>query len=478
MKRRDYLLVGGIALVLRLIGIGLDPFWYDEAFTRWIARLPLDRLFGAVAGDVHPPTYYLLEWLIARVFGTSEFALRLPAAFFGVGAVLLIMELCRALNMQRRVVLVAGLITAFLPAALYYSQEARVYSLMSVFVLLMLIGAIRERWLWFALGAIGTVYSHNLGVLYVFGVGLAVLFFRWKTGRGLWRVIVALASVVVVWLPWAFQMIHQIQTLAAGFWTPPVGLSGIVQPVAQMTMGMRATDSIQLALIPAAFGMTGIGLISSRHWLKSRQGVLYLVALFGVPALATLISALWKPVYINRAFLASGLLCAPLWAYTWGNFRGWNKRLYAAVLIPALVLGGLSHYRPLHPRSTSREVGDVIQQLIQPGDVCYFLNVWSQIALEPYIPRCYSAIDPMANDLNQSLSPDAKIAFGFNQLPLPLSKEFKRAWIPIAVTFGTSEREIYFISRIKRYGRLYYTDSREMIEIWLIDLDKVRGIWI
>jgi hypothetical protein len=183
-------------------------------------------------------------------------------------------------------------------------------------------------------------------------------------------------------------------------------------------------------------------------------------------------------VYISRAFLASGMLVAPLWAYTWGNFRGWNKRLYAMVLIPAMLIGVTGQYNPAKPRSTAREIGDILAQLLQPGDVCYFLNIPSQINLDPYLHGCYAAIDPQAGDLNQSLSSATKIAFGFNQIPLPLPKGFKRVWITVVSNFGSSERELAMIQRVKHYGKRYYVDSQGKIELYLLDMDEVRAIWL
>ena len=76
----------GCCVVFGVLALGLinNLFWYDEVFTLAVAGLPLGRMFMALAGDVHPPLFYLIEWFNIRLFGPG--ALRLPAFLFGLGA--------------------------------------------------------------------------------------------------------------------------------------------------------------------------------------------------------------------------------------------------------------------------------------------------------------------------------------------------------------------------------------------------------
>ena len=53
-----------------------------------LARGTLGELFHAVAQqEANPPLFYLCEWAVDPVAGTSEFALRLPSALFGIALV-------------------------------------------------------------------------------------------------------------------------------------------------------------------------------------------------------------------------------------------------------------------------------------------------------------------------------------------------------------------------------------------------------
>ena len=119
-----------LAAGLRLSTLGLQSFWYDEAFT------PVHVLHGSLGATlraiVHtentPPLWYVIEWLDARVLGTGEIALRLPSALAGIATVPVAWAIGGELGGRR-----AGLLTATLvavnPLFVWYSQEARAYAL-------------------------------------------------------------------------------------------------------------------------------------------------------------------------------------------------------------------------------------------------------------------------------------------------------------------------------------------------------------
>jgi uncharacterized membrane protein len=110
-----------VAIPLRLLNLAGEALWYDEAFTAWVSgRLDWQSMWGAIAGDVHPPLWYILEKVNIAIFGSAEWALRLPSVVLGTLAVLLLWQIGREL-FDRRTAFIAGLLCAVMPAALYYS---------------------------------------------------------------------------------------------------------------------------------------------------------------------------------------------------------------------------------------------------------------------------------------------------------------------------------------------------------------------
>ncbi|HXR28719.1 MAG TPA: glycosyltransferase family 39 protein [Solirubrobacteraceae bacterium] len=122
-----------LAAVLRLPTLGLQSFWYDEAFTPVHVLHP--SLWATLRSMVHtensPPLWYLISWLDARVLGTGEVALRLPSALAGIATVPVAWGIGRELAGRRAAIACAALV-AVNPLFVWYSQEARVYALFAL----------------------------------------------------------------------------------------------------------------------------------------------------------------------------------------------------------------------------------------------------------------------------------------------------------------------------------------------------------
>ncbi len=119
-----------LAAVLRLSTLGLQSFWYDEAFTPVHVLHP--SLWATLRSVVHtentPPLWYLIAWADARVLGTGAVALRLPSALAGIATVPVAWAIARELSGRRAAVICASIV-AVNPLFVWYSQEARAYGL-------------------------------------------------------------------------------------------------------------------------------------------------------------------------------------------------------------------------------------------------------------------------------------------------------------------------------------------------------------
>lgn len=132
------------ALVLRLINLN-QSLWLDEAVQAITSAGPLSGLWSELIGDFHPPLYHLFMWVWVHLFGNSEISMRLPSVLFGAGTVyfgykiaLVISDKLSAisttkLTTDRWLPITAIFLFATSPYLIYYSQEARMYS-MSAFL--------------------------------------------------------------------------------------------------------------------------------------------------------------------------------------------------------------------------------------------------------------------------------------------------------------------------------------------------------
>lgn len=118
--------LGGFAL--RLYRLGADSLWYDETVSAFLAAKSIPSLIAHTAGDIHPPGYYLLLHAWTRLAGDTEFALAFLSLVFGVLLIPLSYVLAHRL-MSGGVAFWSALLVATSPYNLWYSQEARMYTL-------------------------------------------------------------------------------------------------------------------------------------------------------------------------------------------------------------------------------------------------------------------------------------------------------------------------------------------------------------
>ena len=144
-RKLDILLIGVIvvvAAVLRLWKLGQVPFMHDEFSALLRTRFDNfhDFIQQGIMPDSHPIGVEAFLWLWVRIFGWSEFWVKLPFALMGIGSVYLIYLIGRQW-FNRKVGLFSAAFFAVSQFTVFYSQLARPYSAGLFFVLLM-------AWFW------------------------------------------------------------------------------------------------------------------------------------------------------------------------------------------------------------------------------------------------------------------------------------------------------------------------------------------
>lgn len=121
---------------LRLLQLGRDSFWFDEAGVAKIVTVQsLSEFVNLVRSHVMAvPLDYAVTWLVGQRC-TSEACLRLPSAVWGTLALPVGYLLCREL-FNARTARRAALLMTLSPFLVQYSQELRFYSSLVFFYLL------------------------------------------------------------------------------------------------------------------------------------------------------------------------------------------------------------------------------------------------------------------------------------------------------------------------------------------------------
>lgn len=160
-----------IAAGLRLYRLDTG-LWFDEIATLLDSvRHPLGQIVTHFPSNNDHPLYSVLARVAISVFGDEPWALRLPSALFGVAAIPLLYVLGRSVTNKIEAAAAAVMLT-FSYHHIWFSQNARGYTLLLVCVLLSTLALI--RWLdsghrsWLGLYAVSIAlgaYSHLTMVL-------------------------------------------------------------------------------------------------------------------------------------------------------------------------------------------------------------------------------------------------------------------------------------------------------------------------
>lgn len=148
------LLILFLALILRLISLN-QSLWLDEGIQWWaVTTFPLKHLVTEyIKGDFNPPLFHIILYFWVKIFGDSEIALRLPSVIFGLGTVWFTYKIGG---------LKAALLTATAPLLIYYSQEARMYSLAALATTAAFYFLLKRQTLPYLLSVTAMLYSHYL----------------------------------------------------------------------------------------------------------------------------------------------------------------------------------------------------------------------------------------------------------------------------------------------------------------------------
>jgi len=224
----------GLGAFLRAYRFSRPGLWIDEYGTWWVVAQGgwSELVHRAAHIQGQSPFYYLIVKLSTEPLGAGPFALRLPSIVFGIATLALAYPLGLALFKQRYLALFALAAFAVSEPLIWYSQEARPYSLALFCTGLSFICYLRalERgstaWCCaYVLATAGVFYAH-----YLFGfvvvVQVAHLFVvrgrSWLSSRQ-WPL--TLLALGLLCLPAAPQLAHLFQRRAVLDWVPPMSWS-------------------------------------------------------------------------------------------------------------------------------------------------------------------------------------------------------------------------------------------------------------
>lgn len=204
----------------RMHGLGAQSLWRDEVDAVYFALRPLhETLAMFVQMAQNGPLFFasLRPWL--QSVGSSEFALRFPSVVAGVLCAPLLWQVARKLLPARSAgaALLAALFLAVNPYQLWYSQEGKMYAIVTCLALAAtwcwLVGIERggwRPWLGYLVIVSAAIYTHLLMILLI---PLHLLWFviAWPQSKHHWKgATLALAGLTLPYLPMAWWQVDML----------------------------------------------------------------------------------------------------------------------------------------------------------------------------------------------------------------------------------------------------------------------------
>lgn len=268
-----------IAFILRIINLN-QSLWLDEGIETIAVKSNslIDLVTKYAVNDYSPPLYHAVLKLWTNIFGYSEIALRLPSVIFGVLAVYFVYKIA-----GKKLGMIAGTFMALNPLAIYYSQEARRYSMAAAAVTASVWFFSKKNWPAWAIFFIIALYTDYL-VWFMIPV-----FFLCKKRT---------AIIVLFLIPALFLLKEQ---LIAG-----MGLAQ-TSPLWGQVVGGLDPKSVPLVLSKFVFGRISIGyfaIISILYlWILASARTRFNWLWLGVPIIMGFIISFKIPVFSYFRFL-------------------------------------------------------------------------------------------------------------------------------------------------------------------------------
>lgn len=282
-----------LGLTLRLINLN-QSLWLDEAIT---AQAVKNYSFGELIprfspGDFHPPLYYLFLKMWTNFFGYGEIVLRLPSVIFGVGAIFFVYLIGKKL-FSKRTGIIAAIFLAVNPLAVYYSQEARMYSLAMMLVAGAIWFLLEKKWGWFMIFSLASVFTDYLPWL------MFPVYFLMTKNR---RVLIVPILLYLAWIPYFLSQLKTGLAVSAAIplWSQVLGgfsLKALALTFIKFIFGRISWDNkILYAVFTVAVG-------AGYLWMSVRSRVKTLWFWLLIPLLLGLLLSLKVSVFTYFRFL-------------------------------------------------------------------------------------------------------------------------------------------------------------------------------
>ncbi len=402
-----------LGFALRLIQLDFQPLWWDEGYSVFFATRDFGTMLARTAIDIHPPFYYALMQMGIGVLGQDALTLRLLSVVIGVATIPLLYLVTREL-FNPRVALVSASLLALAPLHIYYSQELRMYGLVTLlalasvyFQLRLLHSPFAIRNPHFILYVVVTALALYTQYLFAFLIAAQIAVVLDLTFRARWKIelrewMIAWLAMGALYLPWVIYAGPKLFVYV----TDKVGIEQYARldPATYLWQHLTAfstghvTDWSWLAWGTILFvALALLGFLASRHYHVGEgnsqfaiRHLLSAILLFVPLALGFLVNLVYTfhPIRYERLLL----FAAPFFFIyvACGILALWERERGLGILAGAgiVILSALSLYDfyavPRYPEEDYRPAIQEMEKMAVENDLVYAIYPWQIGYLEAY----------------------------------------------------------------------------------------------
>lgn len=394
-QARIWLALGALTLlgaVLRLVAVGQEALWADEALTYVLAQAPVSAL-GSAPIDPTAPLYYWLHQLFVPD-GASAAAGRAMSVVAGIATIPAAYWLGRSIVGPGGGLIVAGWVAVSAPLV-DYSQEARAYALLMLLITLSALalhralkGAGRGALAGFVVTAILAQYTHFVAFFWIAPAMAILVVARHREGKppGQRNASLACAAIVVAVIPETLRVWRYATQNNAFHWLDQLGLRGFVDLLGAQWL---AGATVGLMMIAVAARWRALATWSR----QDKVGAAIVAVLVAQPLALWWFGYALLPVLMPRTMLPSlvgvGLLIALIVMSLPVRARMAVGVIVVGAMLAATVAGGL-----VRPKEEWRRARGVLATADRGRDLVIACPFWKVPSLMAVTRRIDGA--PMA----------------------------------------------------------------------------------
>jgi mannosyltransferase len=395
-----------LGLSLRIYRLDFQSLWLDEVITFVTANAPFLTILTNPYDMNIPPLYYLTAHLILKI-GYQEFFLRLPSVVFGTLTIPLFYLVLRNW-WGRSSALIGMLLITVSPFHIWYSQEARPYTLLlllaalSVWFFQQLMRNDVSHWMkvGFVVSTAMTFYCHTVAIAFI---GFLAFYVLLTTPYKLWKGWGALfAAIVLLILPAIYRLLLIPPTGSANSFAPSEPIAAIGYSIWAFGTGYSLGPTLAElhmpnrmdflwphvpVIIPLMLLFSTLLVLGAVQLKQRLQAFSFTALWFMIPlGFAILGSAVTVHPFNARyaiisylpflAFLASGLVGIKLrWA---------RNMVIGSLILISLVSLGNYYFEERYHREDNRAAAQFLSSHAAPGDLIVVSAAYTVLNLQHY----------------------------------------------------------------------------------------------